>query len=334
MHFGNPQALWLLILWPFLAALGWAALRRQGRVAARLGTPAVVARLYPTSVATWRRRRLAVGLAAMALLMLAAARPQYGEVERTIRAHGTNVLIALDCSKSMLAEDVAPNRLEAARGALGWLLRSLEGNRVGVMAFAGDAIVNCPMTLDSGMAGTILKALDTTTIGAPGTDLGRAIDVATGAFERGAGQGGRVLVLVTDGEDLGAKALEAARRAAQKGIVIDAIGIGAERGAPLRDENGGFKEDASGAKVNSRLRMDILAQATRATGGVAIEAGADPQAAIDQVAACVAAMQKAEMETRRRVVRQDRFVWAIVPALMLLAWLLADRPRQPDIAAT
>jgi Ca-activated chloride channel family protein len=333
MHFGNPQALWLLILWPALAALGWAALRRQRRVAARLGSPEVVERLYPPSVVAWRRRRLAAGLAAMALLMLAAARPQYGEVERTIRAHGTNVLIALDCSKSMLAEDVAPSRLEAARGALGWLLRSLEGNRVGVMAFAGDAILNCPMTLDSGMADTILKALDTGTVGAPGTDLGRAIDVATAAFERGAGQGGRVLVLVTDGEDLGAKALEAARRAAKKGIVIDAIGIGSERGAPLRNANGDFKEDASGAKVNTRLRMDILSQATRATGGLALEAGADPQAAIDQVAAHVAAMQKAEMETRRRVVHQDRFVWAIVPALMLLALMLVDRPRSPAVAA-
>jgi Ca-activated chloride channel family protein len=331
MHFGNPTALWLIALWPVLAALGWLALRARDRVAARLGSPALVGRLYPSSVRLWRRRRVLLALTAILLLTVAAARPQYGEVEKSMQSFGVNVLIGLDCSRSMLAEDAPPNRLEAARSGFNSLLGSLRGNRVGVMAFAGDAVLNCPMTLDDVMARRILEALDTQTVGVPGTDLGRAIDVAIGAFDRGAVRGARVMILVTDGEDNEGKGLTAAQRAAEHDIVIDAIGIGTETGSPLREQDGGFKEDADGKMVNSRRRMETLQAIAEATGGRAIAAGANPRAAIDAVAAHVTRLEKSEMESRKRVIHLDRFHWLAAPALALLVLMLL-LPAEPRAA--
>jgi Ca-activated chloride channel family protein len=330
MHFGNPTALWLLALWPALAWLGWLSLRWRDRAAARLGSPDLVARLYPPTVRLWRRHRLLLALAATLLLTIAAARPQYGRIEKSIKSYGVNVLIGLDCSRSMLAEDVDPNRLDAARDSFAWLIRSLRGNRVGVMAFAGDAILNCPMTLDEEMALQILEALDTTTVGAPGTDLGRAIDTAAGAFERGAGQGARVLILITDGEDNEGKGLEAVKRAADLGIVLDAIGIGTETGSPLRADDGGFKEDAEGRMVNTRLSMDTLHAMAEATGGRAYAAGNAPRAAIDRVAAHIEQLEKAELQTRVRIIHQDRYAWFVAPALALLILMLLLRPAPPE----
>src|SRR5688572_2233668 len=130
MHFGNPQFLWLLLLWPVLAWLGWLALRWRNRVLERIGQPPLVTRLYPDSVGRWRRRQLLMALVAVGLVMIAAARPQYGKIEQTIRSIGANVIIALDCSNSMKAKDIQPtpqdmqpSRMKAAKQSLELLLR-------------------------------------------------------------------------------------------------------------------------------------------------------------------------------------------------------------------
>ena len=195
----------------------------------------------PLSVKRWRRRRQLLALAAVLLLIIAASRPQYGRIVQTTRSMGTNVLIALDCSASMKAQDVPPSRIERAKQSLDLLLHQLGGNRAGIVAFAGVAFLQCPMTLDHGMAALILKSLDTDSISVPGTDIGEAIKVSTEAFERGAGEGGRALVLLTDGEDHGGKVLDMAREAAAKKIRIYAVGIGTSRGAPLIEEKGGIQ---------------------------------------------------------------------------------------------
>lgn len=327
MNFGNPDALWLLVLWPVVALIGWWALRGRDRAAARLGSPELLARLYPLSVRRWRRRRLMLALLATLLLMLAAARPQYGEVERTIRGQGINVMVALDLSRSMLAQDVEPTRLEAARESFMQLLLALRGNRVGVLAFAGDAFVACPMTLDVDMAQTILSALDTGTIGEQGTDIGRAIDVAIGAFERGAVEGGRALILITDGEDLEGEGAAAAARAAAAVIVIHAIGIGTELGGPIPLEEGGFQEDPSGQKVNTQMQLETLRAIAQAAGGQAFAAGDDPRAAIRSVTSLLHDLERTSLESRTRIVRVDRFRWFVVPALALLMLMLVLRPE-------
>lgn len=329
MHFGNPQILWLFLAWPLLAWLGWSALAWRRRVAGRIGQPELLGRLYPLSADRWRRRRLALALAAALLLIAAASRPQYGRIVQTTRSVGTNVLIALDCSASMRAQDVPPSRIERAKESLDLLLHRLQDDRVGIVAFAGVAFLQCPMTLDHGMASLILKSLDTGAIGVPGTDIGGAIQTAAQAFERGAGEGGRALVLLTDGEDLAGKALDAARDAAAKKIKIYAVGIGTARGAPLMEEGGkgGFKEDTTGAKVNTKLHMETLQKIAESTGGAAFDAENAPGPAVEAIARLIARQEKAELDSRQQILYQDRFQWFLTPALILILCLMLLRPE-------
>ena len=328
MHFGNPHILWLLaVVWPLLALIGWRATVWRRRVAERIGQPRLLDRLHPDSVARWRRRRLILSLAALFLLIVAASRPQYGEVEQTLRGVGSNVLIALDCSASMNAQDVQPSRIASARQSLDSLLQQLKGNRVGIVAFAGTAFLQCPMTLDTSMAQLVLDSLDTQSVGVPGTDLGKAIEVADQAFDRGADDGARTLILLTDGEDNEGRGLAAARQAKADGVVIYAIGIGTERGAPLIEEKGGFKEDQGGRKINTKLHMDTLSKIAEVTGGKAFMAGKSPLGAIDQIVHLIDRQQKAEFEARRQLIYQDRFQWFLSPALLILLWLLLSRPE-------
>ena len=343
MHFGNPHLLYLLPVWVLLAILGGRALAWRTRVARRIGQPELVDRLYPAAVRRWRRRRLILALAALLLLIIAATRPQYGKIERSIHSVGTNVLIALDCSGSMDADDVPPTRLEAAKRSLEMMLHRLTGNRTGIIAFAGEALLQCPMTLDQEMTSLVLSNLDTEAVNVGGTDLGAAIDVAATAFDRGAPEGGRALVLITDGEDLEGKAAAAAKRAKEKKVRIYAIGIGTSRGTPLlekkreplnarpdappRSSAGGFKEDpTTGNKVNTRLRMDTLEEIARLTGGTAYAAEDAPALAVDNVAKQIETLQRIDLDARKQVLYQDRFQWFLAPALLLIFWMILLRP--------
>lgn len=327
MRFGNPIALWALAAAPVLIWIVLAAFRRRRRTSEEIGQPALVTRLFPESVATWRKRRVWAGVGAFTLLALASARPQYGRVEQTIRRQGVDVLIAVDTSASMLATDVAPTRLAAAKESLKRLIRGVWGNRVGIAAFSGEAFLQCPMTLDQTLAMLVLDSIDENSVGVPGTDLGKAIEVATLAFQRG-GSGSRVLVLLTDGEDNEGRGLVEAKKAAKEGVRIFAIGIGTERGAPVPDGKGGFKENDDGIKVVSHLDMEALRAIAEATGGVALKAGDNPSGAVNSIAVRIDRMLKGDMQEQKLIIYQDRFGWFIAPAIILLAWLLVSRPRQ------
>lgn len=327
MQFGNPIALWFLALIPAVLGLGWYAQRRRNHAADRFGSGEVVARLYSDSIRAWRVRKIIVASLAFGLLALAAARPQYGKIEQNIVKGSIDVIVAIDLSPSMLATDVKPNRLDKAKKNMRRLVRRLSGNRVGIVAFAGEALLVCPMTIDSGLASLVLRSLDVDTIGAKGTDLGRAIDVSIDAFTRG-GDGSRVLVLLTDGEDNEGRGVAAARRAKREGVRIFAIGIGTSRGAPVPDGKGGYKGGFIGGKLVSRLDMGALNKIAQSTGGAAYDAGNDPAAAINFIALQVAGMNQAERDSKTFVIHRDRFGWFVAPALLLLAWLAVTKPKQ------
>jgi Ca-activated chloride channel family protein len=326
MQFGNPTALWTLAGLPLLVLAGWMALRRHRRVIERIGRPELIARLYPASVLDWRRRRFGLVLAVFVLLCVAAARPQYGQIEQTLQSMGLDILIAIDTSDSMLAADIKPNRLAKAKDSLRRFVARLRGNRIGIIAFAGDAFLLCPITLDHSNAALVLEAIDVDSIGVPGTDLGRAIDVAREAFENG-GAGSSVLVLITDGEDNEEHGLAAARVADEKGIRIYTIGIGTEQGAPVPDGQGGYKERIQGGKVISRLDMTSLERISAATGGSAYAAGENIGAAVNLIAREIDGLEKKEQEARKLIIHQDRYGWFLAPAIALLVWLLISRPR-------
>jgi Ca-activated chloride channel family protein len=225
----------------------------------------------------------------------------------------------------MLANDLEPNRLARAKEAMQRLLVRLRGNRIGIIAFAGDAYLLCPMTEDAALARLVLQSIDAKTVGVQGTDLGRVIEVAQGAFERG-GNGSHVLVLITDGEDNEARGLETARKAAED-LRIFAVGIGTERGAPIPEGRQGYKEDRGGTKVVSHLDMETLTAIARATGGTAYVVGDNPASAVNVVAGEIDNLEKVMRESQTFVTYQDRFGWFVLPAMGLLLVFLLMRPR-------
>ena len=222
-------------------------------------------------------------LLAVAFLILALARPQFGTRLETVRSEGQDVMVALDVSRSMLAEDVAPNRLERARLEIMRILQRLDGDRIGLVAFAGNAFVQSPLTVDYGAAALFLNAMDTGLIPIQGTNLGEALSVALDAFEEGT-RDHRVLIVVTDGEDHEGEIEGALERALDEGVQIHTVGIGSLEGVPIPEftasgERSGFIRDDDGAVVTTRLDESTLERVAQATGGryfPALGPGAEP----------------------------------------------------------
>lgn len=336
MHFGNPLALWALTALPLLALLAWWGQRRRRRAIERIGESGLITQLVPAEIARWRKRRIYIALAVFTLLALASARPQYGQIEQTIKRAGVDVIVAIDTSRSMLAPDVEPNRLTRAKESLYRLVNRLRGNRIGIIAFAGEAFLLCPMTHDVSLASLVLEAVDEDSVGVQGTDLGKAIEVARGAFERSS-VGTPVLVLLTDGEDNEGRGRLAAEEAAKAGIVIHCIGIGTDRGAPVpeivpeQDGNANapikYKVDEFGTSVVSRMNFSSLETISEMTGGQAYVAGDNPISAVNSISLRIDRMEKSDVESKKMMIYQDRFGWFVAPAIVLLSWLLLTRPR-------
>jgi Ca-activated chloride channel homolog len=271
MPFGEPRALLLLLLVPLLGVLlGLVRLRRK-RLLRRLGQEELVARLIEGPGAGRWVIRVAFILLAGTFLVLALARPQWGARVEEVRRKGVDVIIAMDVSNSMLAEDVRPSRLVRAREEVATLINSLEGDRVGLVAFAGEATVACPLTLDYSAVMVFLDVLDPALVPVPGTAIASAIRKSTEAFGS-KDKRYKVLVLITDGEDHEKDAVAAAREASAEGVVIYALGVGSGSGSPIpvRGENGsvgGYKKDREGKIVTSRLNPVKLAEIAEAAGG-------------------------------------------------------------------
>ena len=197
-------------------------------------------------------------LIAITLLITALARPQFGSRVETVRREGQDILIALDLSASMVAEDVAPNRLDKAKFAIADLINRLEGDRVGLVAFAGNAFVQCPLTVDYGAATLFLNAMAPDMMSVQGTNLGQALSVAMDAFSE-TDRRHRVLVVITDGEDHENQMEEAVDRAVEEGVRLYPVGIGSTEGVPIPELNTegraqGFKRDRDGAVVTTRIQ--------------------------------------------------------------------------------
>jgi len=267
-EFGNPTLLWLLWLVPLfvLFSIVSEAWREQLRLRFAANWPTLATQF---SVARRRRKSLLV-LLALTCLCAALAEPRLGFTWEQVPKRGVDVIIALDLSDSMLVEDGAGGdkltRLVRAKRKLADLLAALDGDRVGIVAFAGAAYLECPLTLDYRAAAQFLDALDTHSISAKGTALGAAIRTALRAFAGGGGES-QAIVLISDGEDTIGDAGAAADEARAKNVRIYAIGIGRDEGAPIPDESGAFRRDAAGELVLSKLDEPGLQQLALRTGG-------------------------------------------------------------------
>src|SRR5262245_47105157 len=230
MRFESPHILWfLLLLVPGLTAFLWWSWRRKRELLAQFVAARLLSQLTVGLSVGRRKARLVLLVVAVALSVVALARPQIGSSWEEIRSRGLDVVVAIDTSRSMLASDLAPNRLRRAQLAALDLKRLARGDRVGVVAFAGSAFLQCPLPLDDEAFRQSVEALDVSIIPQGGTALAEAIQAARGAFKEG-NDNHKIVVLFTDGEDHDGNALEAAKNAAKDGMRIFTIGVGTANG--------------------------------------------------------------------------------------------------------
>ena len=269
-RFANPQYLWLLLAVPALVALYWLAARNRRRRLARFGRPGILEELMP-EVSTGRTAfRFILFCAAVALVILAAARPQFGSKLREEKAQGIEMMLTVDVSNSMLAEDFEPNRLERTKYAIGKLFEGLQQDRVGLVVFAGEPKVQLPITSDYRMARAFARRIDPSLVSVQGTAIGKALEQALLAFSGDTEQShGRVIILITDGENHEGDAIEMASYAKSLGIEVDVIGVGSLKGAPipLDARRGDFLKDETGAPVTTALNEAEAREIAKAGGG-------------------------------------------------------------------
>ncbi|MGC3960136.1 MAG: VWA domain-containing protein [Verrucomicrobiota bacterium] len=269
-HFAEPRWLWLAVVGPLLllALQGYAAWARQ-RQLARIAAPEFIADLTRSHSPFRRGLKSALLLLACAGIGIALARPQWGVREITTKNLSEDIVFAVDCSRSMLAADVSPHRLGRAKLAVQDFVRRHTNGRVGLVAFAGQAFLQCPLTFDHGAFEDALLALDEKTIVVPGTDVGSALDEAFRAMEKLDRK--KVIVLITDGEDLEKGGVKKAKALAEKGVVVFTIGVGTEAGAEIRimNEQGQMElvRDSKGEAVRSRLDEPTLRSIAEASRG-------------------------------------------------------------------
>jgi Ca-activated chloride channel homolog len=300
-------------------------------IAALFGARLVAAGALPSRFRRWLR--IAVVSFAVAMGFVALARPQKGMRWQTVDRNGTDLLLVVDTSKSMNADDVSPTRLERTKLAVRDLVEKFPGDRIGLVAFAGDAFLESPMTLDHDALLDTLGAFDTSVISRGGTDIGRAIDIGSAALKAQTGDQ-KVMVLLTDGEDLEGNGLEAAKQASESGIMINTVGVGTPAGelVPAKNEQGvtvGLVRDQSGAPVRSRLDESGLRAIAQAAHGTYRPLGADGRGLDRLYADSLAQLSHTE---RGAQVRRVYVEWFGVPLALSIFGILFDallgwRPR-------
>jgi len=322
MRFAASDLLWTLLALPLLLALAlWLARWRRAALR-RLGEPATLLRGSTAPGSERRAARLALVLVAACGVSLALARPQWGTRLQEVRRKGVDLVVAVDVSRSMLAQDVSPSRLAVARAALSSLIERLPEDRVGLVAFAGEAQLLCPLTLDHGAARVFLEALDPSLVPTPGSDLAAAIRKAATLFDASARQY-KVLVLLTDGEDHDTSPLDAAKEAAEQGVVIFPLGVGTQRGEPIpvREADGQVKDyvrDDQGQVVTSHLDAATLEGIAAAAAGEFHIATAGQQE-VGRIAEAIGRMDRKELSSRLAESQEDRYQWPLGVALVALA---------------
>ena len=268
-RFEDPIYLYLLVLIPLLALLRFFMVHQQKKRLRRFGDPELVRQLMP-DVSRFRPLvKFCLLLAALALLIVTLARPQFGTKISHEKRTGIETIIAMDISNSMLAEDVTPSRLDRSKMMVENLVDHFTNDKIGLIVFAGDAFIQLPITSDYVSAKMFLSNIDPSMISVQGTDIAKAIDMASHSFTQQEGIG-KAIIVITDGEDHEGGALEAAKDAKEKGMNTYVLGVGSPNGAPIPTGNGDYMKDNAGQTVMSALNEQMCRQLADAGSGAYI----------------------------------------------------------------
>ena len=332
LRFAYPNFFYLYWLLPVLALFFLWSFRRKRKLLQQIGDEELVDQLTRSVSRKKQTWKTVLILLTFVVSVFALADPQIGTKLEEVKRKGVDIFIALDVSKSMLAEDVAPNRLEKAKHEISTFIDRLQGDRIGLICFSGMAFVQCPLTLDYSAAKLFLNDLDTDIIPQPGTEIGSAIRTAMQSFVTKELKH-KVLVLITDGEDHESEPLKAAKEAVKEGIIIYTIGIGSPQGAPIPefDSNGnriGYKKDGSGKIVTTKLDMLTLEKIAFETGGK-YYISSTGESELNKIYEEISKMEEKELSSRQFTQFEDRFQLFLLFGLILLIieTLLGERRK-------
>jgi len=332
LKFENPE--YLHLLWGAIVLLVffiW-VVKYKSKLVARFGAIESLQKLMRQYSIRKRNIKIALLILSYIFFVIAFANPQIGTKLEDVKREGVDIVVALDVSKSMLAEDIKPNRLEKSKHELSQLIDLLQGDRIGLVAFAGIAHVQCPLTLDYSAAKLFLNIIDVNLIPQPGTAIGNAIETSVKAFNSEERKH-KVMILITDGESHESDPLEAAKEAEQQGVKIYTIGIGSPQGVPIpefdsRGRQAGFKKDRNGSVVTTKLDVVTLQKIAYQTGGKFYQASAG-EAELDEIYKEISDLEKKELVSRQFSQYEDRFqIFLIIGLILLLIEILIPERKR------
>ncbi len=319
-RFEHVELLWLLALLPAFYLLYVYFRWKRKKNLELFGDPATVARLMPNTSKYKPTVKMIIFLFASALFIVGVANPQFGTKLQEVKRKGVEVMIALDVSNSMLAEDLKPNRLERAKQAVSRLIDKLENDRIGIVVFAGDAFLQLPLTTDFSAAKLLLAGINTEMIKTQGTALGSAIKLSMDSFSKD-NKKQKALIIISDGENHEDDALGMAKKALENNVIIHTIGMGLEDGAPIPKYRNGqvdsYYKDNAGNTVISKLNAGMLSQIAEIGGGRFTRASLANMELSDLLDE-IAGMEKQEFASKEYTDYISRYMYFILPALLLL----------------
>lgn len=321
LRFDNLIYLHLLWLIPLLILFYWLAFRWKKNALQRFGNLELIKKLTLSISRKRQMVKVALIILAAIFLIFSLAKPQIGTKLEEVKREGVDILIAIDVSLSMQAEDIKPSRLEKAKHMVGNMMDLLQGDRVGLIAFSGVPFVQCPLTLDYGAAKMFLDIMDTNLIPEPGTAIGAAILKAVETFDQRERKH-KVLILITDGEDHAGEPLKAAEVAEKDGVVIHTVGIGSVQGVPIplyteTGRNIGFKKDRDDQVVTSKLDEITLEKIALQTGGKYYRATGS-ESELKKIYEEISKMEKKELASLKFSQYEDRFQYLLIFSIILL----------------
>jgi Ca-activated chloride channel homolog len=318
--FAAIPAMLLLVVWYFIS--------RRNKLK-RMGEKTLIKQLTPYSSRRKRVIKVTLFLTAFSSLILALCNLQTGSKLTEIKREGADIMVCLDVSNSMLAQDLTPNRLTRAKYALEKMIDLLEGDRLGLVIFAGEAYVQLPITTDYNAAKMFLESIGPGMVPVQGTNLADAIKKASESFSSDEGKN-KAIILITDGENHESEAIDAAAEANKKGIMINTIGIGSQNGVPIPIvENGvvkGYRKDKDGQTVVTRLNADLLKSIAGKANGVFVQAS-QADVGLGAVLDKINELDKAQLESKMYTDYEDQFQWflALALALFFIEFLISER---------
>ena len=319
-RFESEIWLYVLLVIPVLLLVFWFNARWRKKVLKQLGDANILQNLMPTlstALPRWKRLLFTLGLV---FVLVGMANPQIGTKYEEVKREGFELMICLDVSNSMLAEDLTPNRLERAKQAISRLVDRLKNDKIGIVVFAGEAYIQLPMTVDHSAAKLFLRSIDTDIVSTQGTAIGKAVDLAMSSFSTNS-KANKSIIVITDGENHEDDALKQAAAAVEQGIKVHTIGIGSLDGTPIpmykRGQMLGYRKDREGNTVVTKLNETMLQQIAASGEGTYVRAN-NSRTGLNALMDELEGMEREEFDSKMFTSYEDRFQYFIAVALLLL----------------